>query len=186
MVSEADVEQVALEWLSSQGWQTVYGPGMAPDTPGAERTDFTQVVLEERLRNALVNLNPGLPPSALETGLRSLINPDGPTLEARNRSFHHVLTRGVTVPVRRTDGTTSGEPANVIDFENPDNNDWLAVNQFTVKENQSTRRADIVLFLNGLPLGIIELKTQPTRTPTSGTPGINFRPTRPNSPHCSR
>ena len=158
MVSEADVEQVALEWLSSQGWQTTYGPDIAPDTPGAERTDFTQVILVERLRDALLNLNPSLPPSTLETGLRNFINPEGPTLEARNRSFHHVLTRGVTVPVRRSDGTTSGEPTNVIDFENPANNDWLAVNQFTVKENQSTRRADIVLFLNGLPLGIIELK----------------------------
>ena len=158
MVSEADVEQVALEWLSNLGWQTAYGPDIAPDTPSAERTDFTQVVLEERLRDALLNLNPDLPPSALETGLRSLINPDGPTLEARNRSFHHALTRGVTVPVRRPEGTTSGEPAAVVDFENPANNDWLAVNQFTVKEDQSTRRADIVLFLNGLPLGIIELK----------------------------
>ena len=158
MVSEADVEQVALEWLSSLGWQVAYGPNIAPDTPDAERTDFTQVVLEERLRNALVNLNPGLPPSALETGLRNLINPEGPTLEARNLAFHHALTRGVTVPVRRPDGTTSGEPANVVDFDNPANNDWMAVNQVTVKENQSTRRADIVLFLNGLPLGIIELK----------------------------
>ena len=158
MVSEADVEQVALEWLSSLGWQVAYGPGIAPDTPGAERTDFTQVVLEERLRDALFNLNPGLPASALETGLRNLINPDGPTLETRNRAFHKALTRGVTVPVRRDDGTMSGEPATVVDFENPENNDWLAVNQFTVKENQSTRRPDIVLFLNGLPLGIIELK----------------------------
>ena len=158
MVSEADVEQVALEWLSSLGWQTAYGPDMAPDTLNAERTDFTQVVLEERLRNALLNLNSDLPPSALETGLRSFINPDGPTLEARNRSFHHALTRGVTVPIRRPDGTVTGEPAAVVDFENPANNDWLAVNQFTAKENQSTRRADIVLFLNGLPLGIIELK----------------------------
>ena len=157
-LDEADVEQVVLEWLSSLGWQTAYGPDIAPDNPGAERNDFTQVVLEERLRAALLNLNPDLPPSALETGLRQLTNPDGPTLEARNRSFHHVLTRGVTVPVRRPDGTTSGEPANVVDFENPANNDWLAVNQVTVKENQSTRRADIVLFLNGLPLGIIELK----------------------------
>ena len=158
MVSEADIEQAALSWLASLGWQTAYGPDIAPDTQGAERTDFTQVVLEERLREALMNLNPDLPPSALETGLRNLINADGPTLEARNRAFHHALTRGVTVPVRRPDGTTSGEPANVIDFQNPANNDWLAVNQFTVKENQSTRRADIVLFLNGLPLGIIELK----------------------------
>ena len=157
-LTEAHVEQVALEWLSNLEWQTAYGPEMASETPNAERTDFTQVVLEERLRDALLNLNPGIPPSALETGLRQLINPDGPTLEARNRSFHHALTRGVTVPVRRPDGTTSGEPAAVVDFENPANNDWLAVNQFTVKEDQSTRRADIVLFLNGLPLGIIELK----------------------------
>ena len=156
--NESTVETAALSWLSSLGWQTDYGPDIAPDTPGAERTDFTQVVLEERLRDALLNLNPDLPPSALETGLRQLINPDGPTLEARNRSFHHALTRGVTVPVRRPDGTTSGEPAAVVDFENPANNDWLAVNQFTVRENQSTRRADIVLFLNGIPLGIIELK----------------------------
>ena len=158
ILKESDVEEIALSWLFSLGWQTAYGPEMAPETPNAERTDFTQVVLEERLRNALLNLNPDLPQSALETGLRSLINPDGPTLEARNRSFHHVLTRGVTVPVRRPDGTVSGEPAAVVDFENPANNDWLAVNQFTVKEDQSTRRADIVLFLNGLPLGIIELK----------------------------
>ena len=157
-IAESDVEQAALSWLSSLSWQIAYGPEIAPDAPSAERTDFTQVVLEERLRDALFNLNPGLPASALETGLRNLINPDGPTLETRNRAFHHALTRGVTVPVRRPDGTMSGEPAAVIDFENPDNNDWLAVNQVTVKENQSTRRADIALFLNGLPLGIIELK----------------------------
>ena len=157
-LTEADIEHLALSWLSGLGWQTAHGPDIAPDTPGAERTDFTQVVLEERLRDALLNLNPGLPSSAIETGLRALINPDGPTLETRNRTFHHALTQGVTVPVRQSDGTMSGEPAAVIDFDNPDNNDWLAVNQFTVRENQSTRRADIVLFLNGLALGIIELK----------------------------
>ena len=158
MVTEADVETTALCWLSSLGWEIAYGPDIAPDMPGAERTDFTQVVLEERLREALLNLNPDLPDSALETGFRNLINPEGPNLEARNRSFHGMLVNGVTVPIRRPDGTVSGEPANVIDFDNPANNDWLAVNQFTVKENQSIRRADIVLFLNGLPLGIIELK----------------------------
>ena len=155
---ESDVEEAAMNWLSSLGWEVAYGPDVAPDTPEAERTDFTQVVLEERLREALLNLNPELPASALETGLRNLINPEGPTLEARDRSFHSTLVNGVTVPIRRPDGTVTGEPANVIDFDNPANNDWLAVNQFTVKENQSTRRADIVLFLNGLPLGIVELK----------------------------
>ena len=156
--NESTVEQAAMEWLSDLGWETASGPDIAPGTPAPERDNYTEVVLERRLKDALERLNPDLPPSALETGLRSLINPGGPTLEARNRSFHHVLTRGVTVPVRRPDGTVSGEPAAVVDFENPANNDWLAVNQFTVKEDQSTRRADIVLFLNGLPLGIIELK----------------------------
>ena len=156
--NESTVETVALSWLSSLGWQVAYGPEIAPDTPGAERDDFTQVVLEERLRDALLNLNPGLPASALETGLRNLISPDGPTLETRNRAFHKALTHGATVPVRGPDGTMTGVPAAVVDFEDPENNDWLAVNQFTVKENQSTRRPDIVLFLNGLPLGLIELK----------------------------
>ena len=155
---ESDVEEAAMDWLSSLGWQTAYGPDIVPDTPNAERNDFTQVVLEGRLRDALLNLNPSLPASALETGLRNMINPEGPTLETRNRTFHHTLTRGVTVPIRGPDGTMTGVPAAIVGFENPDSNDWLAVNQFTVKENQSTRRADIILFLNGLPLAIIELK----------------------------
>ena len=106
--TEAAVETAALSWLSNLGWQVAYGPDIAPDTPGAERTDFTQVVLEERLREALLNLNPELPASALETGLQNLINPQGPTLEARNRSFHGILVNGVTVPIRRPDGTVSG------------------------------------------------------------------------------
>ena len=157
-LSESTVEQAAMEWLSDLGWETAYGPDIAPGTPAAERDNYTQVVLERRLRDALERLNPDLDNEALETALRRITNPDGPTQEAMNRSFHHALTRGVTVPVRRPEGTTSGEPAAVVDFENPANNDWLAVNQVTVRENQSTRRADIVLFLNGLPLGIIELK----------------------------
>ncbi len=128
------------------------------DAPGAERADFTQVVLEGRLRDALLNLNPNFPASVLETGLRNLVNPEGPTLETRNRAFHRMLVNGVTVSVRRPDGTVTGEPARAVDFDNPDNNGWLAVSQFTVRENRATRRADIVLFLNGLPLGIIELK----------------------------
>ena len=185
-IAEADVEQAALSWLSSLGWQTAYGPDIAPDTTNAERTDFTQVVLEERLRDALFNLNPSLPASALETGLRNLINPDGPTLETRNRAFHHLLTRGVTVPVRGSDGTMTGVPAAVVDFENPENNDWLAVNQFYVTENKNRRRADIVLFLTASPWASSSSRTPPTRTPTSGRPGSNSRHTRPNSRPCSQ
>ena len=156
--NEDVVESAALSWLSSLGWQVAYGPDIAPESQQAERSDFGQVVLENRLRRALRDLNPDLPPAALETGLSRLTAPDGPTLEARNRNFHRSLINGVTVDVRGPDGTVSGLPARVVDFENPANNDWLVVNQFTVTENKNTRRADVALFLNGLPLGIIELK----------------------------
>ena len=156
--NESTVEQAAMEWLSDLGWETVYGPDIAPGTPAEERDNYTEVVLERRLRDALERLNPDLDDEALETALRRITNPDGPTQEARNRSFHLDLINGVTVERRGPDGTVSGVPARVIDFEDPHENDWLAVNQFTVQGNQQNRRLDIVLFVNGLPLGNIELK----------------------------
>ena len=155
---EADVEQAALEWLSGLGWQILHGPDIAPETPDAERDDYRQVVLEHRLRGALSELNPSLPMSALDDACRRLTHPEGSTLEARNRAFHRMLVNGVEVEYRDTDGRVRGDQVRVIDFDDPDNNDWLAVNQFTVTENKNNRRPDIVLFLNGLPLGVIELK----------------------------
>ena len=161
-LTEADVEAAALEWLAAQGWQVAHGPDVAPDTPGAERDDYGQVILGRRLRNALARLNPRLPDSALDDALRKLTQPEGTTLEVRNRSFHRMLVNGVTVEYRAADGNIRGEQVQVADFDHPDNNDWLAVNQFTVTEtvvgNHNTRRPDVVLFLNGLPLGVIELK----------------------------
>ena len=157
-LTEADVEQAALDWISALGWQVTHGPDIAPDTPGAERADFGQVVLERRLRDALVELNPSLLPSALDDALRRLTRPEGSTLEARNRAFHRMLVEGVTVERRTDGGTIRGAQVKVVDFDNPANNDWVAVNQFTVTESRSTRRPDVVLFVNGLPLGVIELK----------------------------
>ena len=156
--TEAEVEAAALEWLAGLGWQVAHGPDIAPGTPGAERGDYGEVVLERRLRDALQRLNPQLPADALDDALRKLILPEGATLEARNRSFHRMLVNGVTVEYQAGDGGIRGEQVQVFDFDHPDNNDWLAVNQFTVTENRNTRRPDIVLFLNGLPLGVIELK----------------------------
>ena len=155
---ESDVEEAAMEWLSSLGWETAYGPDIAPGTPAAERDNYAQVVLEGRLRDALERLNPDLDDEALETALRRITNPDGPTLEARNRSFHLALINGVTVDKRFPDGNVSGVPARVMDFDDPLENDWLAINQFSAQETQTTRRPDIVLFVNGLPVGNIELK----------------------------
>ena len=140
------------------GWQTTHGPDIAPDTPGAERDDYGEVVLERRLRDSLAQLNPQLPAAALEDALRKLTRPEGATPEARNRAFHRMLVSGATVEYRTSDGNIRGEQAQIMDFDNPANNDWLAVNQFTVTENRNTRRPDVVLFVNGLPLGVIELK----------------------------
>ena len=157
-LNEADVEQAALDWLQATGWTVKHGPEIAPETPDAERSGYDQVVLERRLRDALAELTPGLPVAALEDAFRKLTRPEGATLEARNRAFHHLLIDGVTVEYPSQDGSIRGAQARVVDFEDADANDWLAVNQFTVSENKSTRRADIVLFVNGLPLAVIELK----------------------------
>ena len=157
-ITEAEVEQAALEWLSSLGWQAAHGPDIAPDTPDAERADYGQVVLQQRLRDTLAELNPRLPADALDDAFRKLTRPDGSTLEARNREFHRMLVNGVEVEYREAEGRVRGDQVRVIDFDDPANNDWLAVNQFTVTEDRNTRRPDVVLFVNGLPLGIIELK----------------------------
>ena len=157
-LTEADVEQAALDWLSGLGWQVLHGPDIAPETPDAERDDYRQVVLEHRLRGAIAELNPTLPPSTLDDACRKLTRPDGSTLEARNRAFHRMLVNGVEVEYPDADGRVRGDQVRVIDFDNPNSNDWLAVNQLTVTENKNNRRPDIVLFLNGLPLGVVELK----------------------------
>ena len=157
-LSESTVEAVALDWLASLGWVVAHGPDIAPATPAAERTDYGKVVLNGRLRSALALLNPDVPSDALEDALRQLTRLTGATLEARNRDFHRMVVSGVTVEYRTDDGAVRGTQARVIDFDDPTNNDCLAVNQFTVVEDKHERRTDIVLFVNGLPLGVIELK----------------------------
>ena len=157
-LSESIVEAVALDWLASLGWTVLHGPDIAPDMLAAERADYSVVVLANRLRAALAHLNPDLPDDALEDALRRLTRPTGATLEARNRDFHRMLVAGVTVEHTGADGRVHGAQVRVLDFGEPDGNDWLAVNQFTVVENKHERRPDIVLFVNGLPLGVIELK----------------------------
>ena len=156
--NESTAEAATLEWLSELGWQAVYGPDIAPDTPDAERADYSQVILEARLWSVLAQLNPDLPIEAQNDAFRKLTRPEGATLEARNREFHRRLVNGVGVQFRVSDGAIRGAQAQVIDFDDARNNEWLAVNQFTVTENQHNRRPDVVLFVNGLPLGVIELK----------------------------
>jgi len=155
--TESVVEQAALAWLESVGWQIANGPEIAPGEPAAERADYGQIFLERRLREALARLNPTLPAEPLADAFRKLTHPEGADLLQRNRYTHRLLVEGVPVEYRAADGAIRGARVRVLDFDDPANNDWLAVNQFTVVEN-SERRPDIVLFVNGLPLGVMELK----------------------------
>jgi len=156
--TESTVEQAALAWLESVGWAVRHGAEIAPGEMAAERNDYGQVVLEQRLRDALAQLNRGLPAAALDDAFRKLTRPEGAELSARNRAVHRLLVDGVTVEYRTPDGEIRGAQTRVLDFDNADANDWLAVNQFTVVENKHSRRPDIVLFVNGLSLAVVELK----------------------------
>jgi type I restriction enzyme, R subunit len=158
--SESVVEDATLGWLKALGYAVLHGPDIAAGEPGAERGDpnYRDVALEGRLRQALVRLNPDLSRDALEDVFRKLSRVDAPSLVERNHAVHRMLVDGITIEYRRKDGSIVGAQARVIDFELPGNNDWLAVNQFTVSEGQHTRRPDVVLFVNGLPLAVIELK----------------------------
>lgn len=156
-IYESDIEETSLDWLAELGYTVLHGPDIAPDTPDAERSTYNEVILTRRLQDAVGRLNPNIPSDAQEEAVRKVLNPDSHTLVQNNRAFHLILTDGIEVEYRQPDGTIRGERVRLIDFDTPENNDWLAVNQFTVVET-SERRPDIVLFINGLPLAVIELK----------------------------
>ncbi len=156
--AESEVEAVALEWFEGLGYQVLHGPDIAPGEPRAERATYADVVLAGRLRDAIARLNPGVAREAREEALRKVLRPDSPSLLLGNRRFHRMLVDGVEVEVAGRDGRIRGERIQLVDFEEPDRNDWLVVNQFTVVEGQANRRLDVVVFVNGLPLGLIELK----------------------------
>jgi len=154
---ESDVERAALDWLQGLGYAILYGPEIAPGAPDAERDKYDEVILPQRLKDALVRLNHSIPPEAVEDAFRKISHIDSPSLVQANRIFHRMLVEGADVAYQ-SHGRIIYDKARMVDFEEPDNNDWLVVNQFTVVEGQHGRRADIVVFLNGLPLAVIELK----------------------------
>ncbi|HQI31554.1 MAG: type I restriction endonuclease subunit R [Verrucomicrobiota bacterium] len=164
--SESVIEQAALAWLESLGYLILSGPEIAPEEPAAERDNYGQVVLEYRLRQALARLNPQVPTDALEEAFRKLTRPDSPSLVANNHVIHKYLVEGVPVEYQRADGSIGGDLVRVFDYDDPENNEFLAVNQYTVVEDQHERRPDVVLFINGLPIAVIELKNAATENAT--------------------
>jgi type I restriction enzyme, R subunit len=156
--TESVVEDATLDWLGSLEYAVLHGPEIAPSELAAERSSYNEVVLRRRLEAALHKLNSTVSEDVLEEALRRVTLAHLPSLIANNHAFHRLLVNGVAVDARREDGTIGAEVVRLIDFENPKANDWVAVNQFTVLEGQHTRRPDIVIFVNGLPLAVIELK----------------------------
>jgi type I restriction enzyme R subunit len=165
-LNESHVETAALSWLESLGYSILSGPEIAPGEPQAERENYGQVFLERRLRQSLQRLNPQVPTDAVEEAFRKLTRPDSPSLAVNNHVVHQYLVEGVPVEYPRPDGSIGGDLVRVLDYDTPEANEFLAVNQFTVVEDRHERRPDIVLFVNGLPLAVIELKNATVESAT--------------------
>jgi type I restriction enzyme R subunit len=156
-MTEDQLEQETLAWLQDVGYTHRYGPDIALDGPAPERASYRQVILTFRLREAIHKLNPGIPTAAREDALKQVLDLGLPALLAANRAFHRLLVGGVPVQYQQ-DGETRGDLVRLVDWAQPLRNEWLAVNQFTIKGAHHTRRPDIILFVNGLPLVLLELK----------------------------
>ncbi|MET4750386.1 type I restriction endonuclease subunit R [Bradyrhizobium sp. RT11b] len=156
--AESHVEEAALAWLAELGYATVNGLVIGPDGGAAERASYGDVLLVDRVHAAIAKLNPTLSGETRAEVFAKLMQAETPSLVPENRRLHRYMIEGVPVDVRRADSSIGGEQARLIDFDDPDANDWLAVNQYTVIENKANRRPDVVIFVNGLPLGVIELK----------------------------
>ncbi len=156
-MTEDQLERETLAWLQDVGYTHVCGPDIAPDGPTPERANYRQVLLTFRLREAIHRLNPGIPTAAREDALKQVLDLAIPVLLSANRHFHRLLVGGVPVQYQK-DGETRGDLVRLIDWAEPAKNDWLAVNQFSIRGPHHTRRPDIILFVNGLPMVLVELK----------------------------
>lgn len=156
-MTEDQLEQEALAWLVDVGYTHRYGPDIAHDGPTPERANYRQVLLAGRLREAIDRLNPDVPAAARDDALKQVLELGTPVLLSANRQFHKLLVTGVPVQYQK-DGETRGDFVRLVDWVDASRNEWWAVNQFTVRGPHHTRRADIVLFVNGLPLVLLEIK----------------------------
>ena len=157
MLNEQQLEELCLGWFQEAGWRFAHGPDIAPDGPTPERGDYREVFLRERLLAALTRINPDVPPFALEQAAHELQTVSEPQQVVRNRACHRLLLNGVPVEFPLGDGKKT-ELVQFIDFARPHNNDFVVANQFTVSGTRQPRRPDLVVFVNGLPLAVIELK----------------------------
>jgi len=156
-ITEHSIENFAIELLEKLGYEYIYAPNIAPDGDTPERETYEQVLLVERLQNAVKRINKSIPADAQAEAIKEIQRISSPELLANNEAFHRLLTEGIPVS-KRVDGDDRGDRVWLIDFKNPYNNDFVVANQFTVVENNQNKRPDIILFVNGIPLVVIELK----------------------------
>lgn len=156
-ITENDIELLAIEQLEALGWQYVYAPNIAPDGETPERESFSDIILVQRLKTAIGKINPTLSLEVQEESVNQVLRINSPELLTNNESFHRMLTEGIKVSYQK-DGNQRGDLVWLIDFENPENNEFVVANQFTVIENGINKRPDVILFVNGIPLVVIELK----------------------------
>jgi type I restriction enzyme R subunit len=157
-VYEDELEQAALEWFEELGYETAFAPDISPGGDYPERSDYSDVILEERLKDALKRINADLPQEALDDAMHQILVPLNPGLIDNNRLFQKMVTDGVNATFRANDGRIVSKQVRIFDFDEVKNNDFLAVNQFTVIENRVEKRPDVVVFVNGIPIVVIELK----------------------------
>lgn len=155
-ITESEVELISLDYLRKLNYGHLYGPDITPDGMYIER-QYNEVILVARLKDAITRLNPNISDEGQADALKKVLRTDSPNLLLNNESFHRYLTEGIDIEYRK-EGNIRGDKVYLIDFNNPDNNEFLAINQFTVIENNNNKRPDIVVFINGLPLVVIELK----------------------------
>ncbi len=156
---ESHLEEATLEWFEELGYEIIFAPDIAPDGEYAEREDYCDVILAERIKEALGRINPKLPQAAIEDAYRQIAVPNSPSLLINNQAFQKMITDGIDVQVKQLDASYRTEKAYVFDFEKPLNNDFMAANQFTINEHGTEKRPDVIIFVNGIPLVVIELKS---------------------------
>jgi type I restriction enzyme R subunit len=157
-MNEDELEQLCLDWFRYNSWDVAYGPDISPDSYKPERSDYHEVVLKRYLHEALLRINPHMPENAIEQAMAVVLKPDSLDLTTSNRASHRLLLEGVPVEYRKDDRTIH-DHAFIIDFENLANNRFLAVNQFTIQGTKQPRRPDVVCFINGLSIAVLELKS---------------------------
>ena len=156
---ESHLEEATLEWFEELGYEIVFAPDIAPDGEYPEREDHSDVILSERLKEALTRINPKLQSDAIEDAFRQITIPQSPSLIMNNKAFQKMITDGIDVQVKQPDASYRTEKAYAFDFEKPLNNEFMVANQFTIVEHGVEKRPDVVAFVNGIPLVVIELKS---------------------------